>query len=273
MKKPASSQIPKPDGSKAVGVTKEDVLSEILIWQNKDKKDNTQNQSVAEQIEETVKIITNKTKWQGKIREAVEFFKYKKPDLIAYFQERDIDPTNNICVLYLFLALLHDDLLRMNYIITDELKNLSPDLFSWTNYNAYWGEARSPLFWGHVKQDLETGKENIHSAKSKPLSKEAIQLYQIRNSIEFQGRKEKEYAEIMGKMLGRKVRGDEITRWRKQAEKWQEKTGLPIEKINAKPRERPIDPDKINIGKRKDGITARQQIKENTDDDDLIAGR
>jgi hypothetical protein len=161
--------------------TKSDVISEILIWKNYNKRENTQNRTVAEQINENVIIIANKTKWQGKIRESIEFFEGKRPDLIAYFQEQEEqgkDPIENICVIYLFLALFHDNLLKMNYIITEELQKLNPDLFSWTNYNAYCVEDRVHLFWEHVKQDLEP---NVVSPKqifecssnmSKQMSKE-----------------------------------------------------------------------------------------------------
>ena len=104
--------------------------------------------------------------------------------------------------------------------------------------------------------------------KVKPLRQEAIQAYQIRNSIEFQGKTLTDIANAMNLMLNRDdIKPYQICRWIQQVEKRLKETGLPIEKINVKPREIPTDPDKIEIGKRKDNLAPRQQPKKTTEDD------
>ena len=107
--------------------------------------------------------------------------------------------------------------------------------------------------------------------KPKP---EAIQAYQLHNSIEFQSKTLKEIAEIMNVQLNRKdIKPYMVFRYYGQVERWQKATGLPIASISTKPDENPTDPDKINMGNRRDGIAKRQQPKKITDESGLTAGR
>jgi hypothetical protein len=136
----------------------------------------------SEMFEEIAKEIINpeiKSKWQDKIRQAIKYFEDKKLDtaLWDYFIEakRDEDPLRNINVIYLLLAMAHDDHLQMNFIITDELKKTNPALFCSGNTMFYLvSGARLPLFWEHIKRDLNIGidlastKQNGKKGKSQP---------------------------------------------------------------------------------------------------------
>jgi hypothetical protein len=130
-------------------------------------KKHEQNKKVFDEIAEKVLNPEIKSKWQERIRQAINYFEDKKVDtaLSDYFMQRDIDPLRNIDVIYLMLAMAHDDHLQLNFIITHELKKMNPELFCWGNYIFYCREGRLPLFWEHIKRDLNTG---IDLASTKP---------------------------------------------------------------------------------------------------------
>jgi hypothetical protein len=118
-------------------------------------------------------------------------------------------------------------------------------------------------------KDAGTDAKQKGKAKSrvKPLPEEAIQAYQLRNSIEFRGKTLEELAGIMnGKLVRNDIKPYTITRWTQRVEKYLNATGLPIASICTKPDEIPIDPDKINMGERTDGITPRQRPQKSDDD-------
>jgi hypothetical protein len=126
-----------------------------------------------------------------------------------------------------------------------------------------------------VKADLQSAQglslmeQGKSQKKVKPSpKKEAIQAYKLLNSIEFRGKRLQVIADTMNDKLHRKdIKPYMITRWKQQVEKYLKQTGLPIASISTKPDEIPIDPDKIDMGEREDGITPRQRPEESTDED------
>jgi len=140
----------------------------------------------------------------------------------------------------------------------DRLKNIRAGLFE-----------RGKIYFQAVITYFEkakTGKQG-KGLKVKTLPREAIQVYQLRNSIEFQGQSQRELAVIMNAQLRRTdIKPYMICRWLKQVDNWLKNTGLPVSSISKKPDEILTDPGIIAMGKRKDGITVRQRSKKSKDE-------
>lgn len=137
------------------------------------------NRQVFEEIgKEILKNPEIKSKWQERIKQALEYFEGKDLEsaLTDYWLEGG-DILRNINVIYLFLAMCHDEIISANFIITEDFKKMYPPLFASRIsriYPWYDRETRLPLFWEHIKRDLNTGvdlaskKQNDEKAKSQP---------------------------------------------------------------------------------------------------------
>jgi hypothetical protein len=72
---------------------------------------------------------------------------------------------------------------------------------------------------------------------------------------------------VLMKQLGRKVHQATISRYLKQVRKWMEAGNIvpeTSESLNSQPK--PMDPERIDLGKRQDGRTERQRGRRNTDE-------
>ena len=97
-------------------------------------KANLDIQDVANRIDELIIAPVIMQHWRSQVKRGLVTYKTGEDVQTAI---RDTDPDKNIAAFYTILAFCHDDFLRVNPIINDEMKAINPQLCSYPQICAY----------------------------------------------------------------------------------------------------------------------------------------
>jgi hypothetical protein len=124
---------------------------------------------VAKSVAKLVSDPTNMRKWRRHvtrmltmIRDHEQKTRGKNNHPWPFEPHREINTTKDVSALYTILALCHDDMLRLDCIITDEMKRIYPRLCSYPDNCTYYRrglDTRLDLYLLHVRRNLGAKKK------------------------------------------------------------------------------------------------------------------
>jgi hypothetical protein len=91
-------------------------------------------QEIAERIDDLILVPAKMQKWRDQVKRGLKRFKSGKDLKEALI---GCDPTKDIIPFYTVLACCHDDFLKVNYIFTDTLKTINPQLCNYPDICLY----------------------------------------------------------------------------------------------------------------------------------------
>jgi hypothetical protein len=114
-----------------------------------------------------------------------------------------------------------------------------------------------------AEQAQKGGDSQKIDKRRKPPSQKAIFAYRILMAT---NGKQECIAKIMSEQLGKNISQGNVSRWIKRAEEWLRDGNVLPEMPEPATRPKTIDPERLDIGPRTDGFTARQQHRRSIED-------
>ncbi len=134
-------------------------LRQSIKHDSRQKEQFRQVREVAEAVDRLIMEPATMQKWREQVKTGLRKFKKDKDLKEALI---DANPINETAQFYTIIALCHDDQLRVNPIITEELKAFSPKLCSYPQICAYMTtgfESMLKLYLGYVVRNLGLDKK------------------------------------------------------------------------------------------------------------------